>query len=142
MLQRVSRRTCPQLTIRNYAAKFITAVKITTKVKAALMQKSKAPPPGKIITAYPLDLRRNKHMILNYTEVVHPANIDNVPQLAHGLESTLSSHGHQKLKEYDSDEYNFAPCLSSITQPEDFNFEMLSPYKIASSDQVPNFTLS
>ncbi|KAI9325234.1 mitochondrial protein Pet127-domain-containing protein [Obelidium mucronatum] len=59
-----------------------------------------------------------------------------VARLAHGLERVLSSPGVHFLKDPRTNYYNFDPFLEKITQPEDFNFDALPPYKVASSDSI------
>ncbi|KAJ3017629.1 UNVERIFIED_CONTAM: hypothetical protein HDU68_011559 [Siphonaria sp. JEL0065] len=59
-----------------------------------------------------------------------------VARLAHGLERTLFSPGIHVLKDARTNHFNFDPFLETITQPEDFNFDALPPYKVASGDPI------
>ncbi|KAJ3395143.1 hypothetical protein HDU84_002717 [Entophlyctis sp. JEL0112] len=57
-----------------------------------------------------------------------------VASLAHGLERVFP--GVHYLKDPRTGVFNFSEALETVTQPEDFNYESLPPYKIASNDPV------
>ena len=68
--------------------------------------------------------------------VFKEANIESVPRLAWGLDKTLFNPGYHLLKDRRTDVFNFDTRFLSITHPSDFNYTLLPPYRIASTDKV------
>ncbi|KAJ1960188.1 hypothetical protein GGI12_003937 [Dipsacomyces acuminosporus] len=64
------------------------------------------------------------------------SHINRVPKLAHGLERVLFSPGVHCLQDPHSGVYNFDPYIRNITQPEDFDYDKLTPYITSSKDEA------
>ncbi|KAI8607493.1 mitochondrial protein Pet127-domain-containing protein, partial [Chytriomyces sp. MP71] len=76
---------------------------------------------------------------LRFESVVHEETRHvQVARLAHGLDRVLFNPGIHWLKDPRTDTFNFDPFLETVTKPEDFNFDALPPYKIASADEILN----
>ncbi|KND02770.1 uncharacterized protein SPPG_01852 [Spizellomyces punctatus DAOM BR117] len=56
------------------------------------------------------------------------------PTLAHGLDRVLFNPGPHFLQDSETDIFNFDPWLKNILQPDDFDYDALPPYVIASQD--------
>ncbi|KAI8324803.1 Pet127-domain-containing protein [Martensiomyces pterosporus] len=67
---------------------------------------------------------------------VGSSHISRVPRLAHGLERVLFSPGVHCLQDPHSGVYNFDPYIRNITQPEDFDYDKLTPYITSSQDET------
>ncbi|TPX61683.1 hypothetical protein PhCBS80983_g00912 [Powellomyces hirtus] len=65
-----------------------------------------------------------------------PLKEELVPRLAHGLDSVLFESEPQFLKDPSTGAYNFDPWLKNICQPEDFDYDVLPAYMIASEDKA------
>ncbi|TPX77821.1 hypothetical protein CcCBS67573_g00863 [Chytriomyces confervae] len=59
-----------------------------------------------------------------------------VAKLAHGLDRVLFNPGIHWLKDPRTNVFNFDPFLETVTQPEDFNFNAMPPYRLASADKI------
>ncbi|KAJ3242112.1 hypothetical protein HDU81_007866 [Chytriomyces hyalinus] len=59
-----------------------------------------------------------------------------VAKLAHGLDRVLFNPGIHWLKDPRTNHFNFDPFLETVTQPEDFNFNAMPPYRLASADKI------
>ncbi|KAJ2667431.1 hypothetical protein IW148_000126 [Coemansia sp. RSA 1199] len=71
--------------------------------------------------------------MLDYNQV-GKSHINTVPRLAHGLERVLFSPGVHLLQDPNSRVYNFDPYIRGITQPDEFDFDKLTPYITSSKD--------
>ncbi|KAI8140506.1 mitochondrial protein Pet127-domain-containing protein [Fennellomyces sp. T-0311] len=58
-----------------------------------------------------------------------------VARLAHGLDRVLFNPGVHYLKDPRTQKYNFTPFLEYITQPTEFDYDMLAPYITSSKDE-------
>ncbi|ORX46564.1 Pet127-domain-containing protein [Hesseltinella vesiculosa] len=58
-----------------------------------------------------------------------------VSKLAHGLERTLFKSGIHLLKNKKA-QYNFSPFLEQLTQPDEFDYDALQPYRTSSKDST------
>ncbi|ORY29919.1 Pet127-domain-containing protein [Rhizoclosmatium globosum] len=59
-----------------------------------------------------------------------------VARLAHGLDRVLFSPGVHVLQDTRTKTFNFDPILQNLAQPDEFNFDALPAYKIASGDPI------
>ncbi|KAJ1666358.1 hypothetical protein IW140_001087 [Coemansia sp. RSA 1813] len=66
---------------------------------------------------------------------VGTSHIARVPTLAHGLERVLFNPGVHYLQDPNSGVYNFNPYIRNITQPEEFDYDKLTPYITSSKDE-------
>ncbi|KAJ2594613.1 hypothetical protein GGF39_004145, partial [Coemansia sp. RSA 1721] len=66
---------------------------------------------------------------------VGKSHIKRVPRLEHGLERVLFSPGVHCLEDPHSGVYNFDPYIRNITQPEEFDYDKLTPYITSSKDE-------
>ncbi|KAJ2345833.1 hypothetical protein GGF43_005122, partial [Coemansia sp. RSA 2618] len=71
--------------------------------------------------------------MLDYS-AVGKSHVSKVPRLAHGLQRVLFSPGVHLLQDPNSRVYNFDPYIRSITQPDEFDFDKLTPYITSSKD--------
>ncbi|KAJ2576278.1 hypothetical protein GGH19_002308 [Coemansia sp. RSA 1807] len=71
--------------------------------------------------------------MMDYNQV-GKSHINTVPRLAHGLERVLFSPGVHLLQDPNSRVYNFDPYIRGITQPDEFDFDKLTPYITSSKD--------
>ncbi|KAJ1646524.1 hypothetical protein J3B02_001100 [Coemansia erecta] len=67
---------------------------------------------------------------------VGKSHIKRVPKLEHGLERVLFSPGVHCLEDPHSGVYNFDPYIRNITQPDEFDYEKLTPYITSSKDKA------
>ncbi|KAI9482619.1 mitochondrial protein Pet127-domain-containing protein [Zychaea mexicana] len=70
---------------------------------------------------------------LKYERVEAPEQPE-VATLAHGLDRVLFNPGVHYLKDPRTREFNFTPFLEYTTQPANFDYDMLTPYKTSSKD--------
>ncbi|KAJ2312633.1 hypothetical protein IWW54_001977 [Coemansia sp. RSA 2705] len=85
---------------------------------------------------YPI--QHNKWYRLDPAEIqltqIGSSHVCRVPRLAHGLERVLFSPGVHLLQDPNSRVYNFDPYIRGITQPDEFDFDKLTPYITSSKD--------
>ncbi|KAJ3130409.1 hypothetical protein HK100_008084 [Physocladia obscura] len=136
-----------KLPFQNHASFFSTSTAVCAKKRKnsrpTTTESSNAPPEEKP--------RRNKQS--SDDDIPHGIRISSTPflfekivhektkhievaQLAHGLDRVLFNPGVHYLKDPRTNHFNFDESLYVVTQPEDFNFESLPPYKIASGDPI------
>ncbi|KAI9312750.1 mitochondrial protein Pet127-domain-containing protein [Dichotomocladium elegans] len=75
---------------------------------------------------------------INPNQVYKPFEVPGqgeLPTLAHGLDRVLFNPGVHHLKDPRTHVYNFTPFLEYLTQPIDFNYDMLAPYISPSKDK-------
>ncbi|KAJ2557221.1 hypothetical protein EV175_001478 [Coemansia sp. RSA 1933] len=65
---------------------------------------------------------------------VGASHVNRVPTLSHGLERVLFNPGVHYLQDPYSGVYNFNPYIRNITQPEEFDYDKLTPYITSSKD--------
>ncbi|KAJ2521211.1 hypothetical protein H4217_001547 [Coemansia sp. RSA 1939] len=64
------------------------------------------------------------------------SHMSRVPSLAHGLERVLFNPGVHYLQDPNSGVYNFYPYIRNITQPDEFDYDKLTPYITSSKDSA------
>ncbi|KAJ1805261.1 hypothetical protein LPJ56_005413, partial [Coemansia sp. RSA 2599] len=64
------------------------------------------------------------------------SHVNRVPKLRHGLERVLFSPGVHCLEDPHSGVYNFDPYIRNITQPDEFDYDKLTPYITSSKDET------
>ncbi|KAI8096423.1 mitochondrial protein Pet127-domain-containing protein [Halteromyces radiatus] len=67
---------------------------------------------------------------------IYPDEHIPVATLAHGLDKTLFKSGVHPLKDLSSKKFLFSPYLENITQPDQFDYDAMLPYRTASEDKT------
>ncbi|SAL97925.1 hypothetical protein [Absidia glauca] len=66
---------------------------------------------------------------------IYPNTIIPVATLAHGLEQTLFRPGVHPIKDFETKKRRFSQYLENITNPDDFDYEAMQPYRTSSKDE-------
>ncbi|KAJ2778627.1 hypothetical protein GGI15_004127 [Coemansia interrupta] len=87
---------------------------------------------------YPFQTNKWYRILPDSVDFVQVGNshIKRVPRLQHGLERVLFSPGVHCLEDPHSGVYNFDPYIRNITQPEEFDYDKLTPYITSSKDET------
>ncbi|KAJ1722648.1 hypothetical protein LPJ53_002952 [Coemansia erecta] len=87
---------------------------------------------------YPFQTNKWYRIIPDAVDFVQVGNshIKRVPRLQHGLERVLFSPGVHCLEDPHSGVYNFDPYIRNITQPDEFDYDKLTPYITSSKDET------
>ncbi|KAI9305336.1 mitochondrial protein Pet127-domain-containing protein [Cunninghamella echinulata] len=83
-----------------------------------------------------IDNSWNELKTSNAYERIYPDKSIPVATLAHGLERTLFKSGVHLLRDFRSKKFLFSPYLESITQPDQFDYNAIQPYKTSSQDNL------